>query len=245
MRQKLKTTRLLITVCKPVEVEAAIEGGADIIDVKDPRYGSLGPPDYATLCEVVKAVGNRREVSMALGDIKEPTPLLSHAAYVASSMEVLYLKIGLETADLQKIKEIYECVLSGITGDEKVILVGYADYTRIGSINPLLLPRTAYKLGAYGVMIDTRIKDGRNTFQYLTKKHLTRFVNESHELGLLAAIAGGLSVEHVPLAVELGFDVIGFRGAVCGGDRLGLVDKAKVLQLRHALDKCLKTNTTH
>src|SRR5207249_1208836 len=35
--------QLLISVAGPAEAHAALRGGADVIDAKDPRHGALGP----------------------------------------------------------------------------------------------------------------------------------------------------------------------------------------------------------
>ena len=60
--------RLLISVADAAEARIALEGDADIIDVKDPARGTLGSADSAVLREVVEVVGAARPVSAALGD---------------------------------------------------------------------------------------------------------------------------------------------------------------------------------
>src|SRR5215468_9568595 len=63
---------LLISVRDAAEAEAALRGGADVIDVKEPRRGSLGRADAATIAAVVACVAGRRPVSAALGELVEP-----------------------------------------------------------------------------------------------------------------------------------------------------------------------------
>lgn len=65
-------TRLLVSVVSAEEARAALAGGADIIDVKDPRAGALGAPSPRVLAEVVDAVGDAAPVSVALGDSPGP-----------------------------------------------------------------------------------------------------------------------------------------------------------------------------
>ena len=65
------TPRLLVSVRDAAEAEAALAGGADLIDVKEPSRGPLGRADAGVIRYVVKAVGGRAPVSAALGELKE------------------------------------------------------------------------------------------------------------------------------------------------------------------------------
>ena len=47
---------------------SALDGGAALIDIKEPARGSLGRADAGVIREVVGAVGGRRPVSAALGE---------------------------------------------------------------------------------------------------------------------------------------------------------------------------------
>ncbi len=62
------TIRLLVSVRNAQEAVIATDGGADIIDVKEPGFGSLGFAGAATIREVVDAVADRVPVSAALGE---------------------------------------------------------------------------------------------------------------------------------------------------------------------------------
>jgi len=60
--------RLLVSVRGPVEARAAVAGGADVIDAKDPARGALGPVRLDQLAAIRRVVGAARPVSAALGD---------------------------------------------------------------------------------------------------------------------------------------------------------------------------------
>ena len=47
-------TRLLVSVRSAAEAEAALLGGADVIDVKEPDRGPLGRADDAVIAAVVR-----------------------------------------------------------------------------------------------------------------------------------------------------------------------------------------------
>ncbi|HKB38458.1 MAG TPA: (5-formylfuran-3-yl)methyl phosphate synthase, partial [Gemmataceae bacterium] len=63
--------QLLVSVRSAREAEAALAGGADVIDVKEPRRGPLGRADNAVLRAVLVAIAGRRPVSAALGELIE------------------------------------------------------------------------------------------------------------------------------------------------------------------------------
>src|SRR2546427_5313283 len=60
--------QLLISVAGPADARAALLGGADVIDAKDPRHGALGPVTLHRLAAIRAAVGGARPLSAALGD---------------------------------------------------------------------------------------------------------------------------------------------------------------------------------
>jgi dihydroneopterin aldolase len=60
--------QLLVSVADAIDAAAAVEGGADIIDAKDPSRGPLGPVSPATLAAIIGTVAGRRPVSAAEGD---------------------------------------------------------------------------------------------------------------------------------------------------------------------------------
>src|SRR5947209_7656121 len=63
-----ETSGLLVSVRNAAEAVRALEGGAALIDVKEPLHGSLGRAADAVIQEVMRAVGAARPVSAALGE---------------------------------------------------------------------------------------------------------------------------------------------------------------------------------
>jgi uncharacterized protein (UPF0264 family) len=82
-----------------------------------------------------------------------------------------------------------------------------------------LLPAVAAEAGVDVVMVDTGIKDGKSTFEFMDEKELKEFTDLAHKYGLENAIAGSLKFEDLPVLEKIGPDIIGVRGMVCGGDR--------------------------
>src|SRR5437016_8528136 len=85
--------QLLVSVSDASEARAALAGGADVIDAKDPRRGALGAVPSPVLAAIYDAVGSRRPVSAALGD-SGGAPTLERAARGAAHLGVAFVKVG-------------------------------------------------------------------------------------------------------------------------------------------------------
>ncbi|HOV52411.1 MAG TPA: (5-formylfuran-3-yl)methyl phosphate synthase, partial [Methanothrix sp.] len=163
----------------------------------------------------------------------------SLAALGAAVAGADYIKAGLLGV---KTPEQAEEMLQGIVRSVKdydpakrVVASGYSDYLRAGSISPILLPEAAAKAGADVVMVDTAIKDGRPTFDFMGEQDLASFVALGHANGLQVALAGSIGFAHLELLRRLDPDIIGVRGIVCGGDRNAAVQKELVEKVKREL----------
>ncbi|WP_054850189.1 (5-formylfuran-3-yl)methyl phosphate synthase [Vulcanisaeta sp. JCM 14467] len=61
--------KLLVSIKEPGEILDAVDGGADIIDVKNTERGSLGLPSLGVAREVALKIGKLKEKSAPLGDV--------------------------------------------------------------------------------------------------------------------------------------------------------------------------------
>src|SRR5262245_59562547 len=87
-------TGLLVSVRSAAEARAALAGGADLIDVKEPHRGPLGAADPALWREVEAEIGSAVPLSAALGELSQHTrsdPRRLGATY-------RYAKVGLAQA---------------------------------------------------------------------------------------------------------------------------------------------------
>src|SRR2546423_15048726 len=71
--------RLLVSVRGSVEARAALAGGADVIDAKDPARGALGPVQRDRLAAIRRAGGAARPVSAPLGDPRDEAVVAARA----------------------------------------------------------------------------------------------------------------------------------------------------------------------
>src|SRR6187549_3128457 len=84
--------RLLVSVRNATEATAALAGGADIIDAKEPLNGPLGAVSSDVLHRIASTVGNAAPVSAALGEISEDDVL--DRAVAARQAGVTFVKVG-------------------------------------------------------------------------------------------------------------------------------------------------------
>lgn len=229
--------QLLISVLHEDEVAAAVAGGADIIDVKNPREGSLGASFPHVIRRVRELTPDALPVSAAIGDAPNLPGTAALAAAGAAACGVQYVKVGVlgprNGADAEAL--LRAVCRAAREADPRVLIMAtaYADAGRIGSLPPEELPRVARAAGAHGCMIDTAAKDGRTLFGELDEETLARFVRDGRTAGLITALAGSLAMDDAPRLRELAPDIVGFRGAACGdGRRDGRLDVAAVRRLR-------------
>src|SRR6478609_8313715 len=84
-------TGLLVSVRSAAEARTALAGGADIIDIKEPRRGALGPADPNVWKEIQETVGRRVPVSAALGELHSD----EIGEFASRASGFVYAKIGL------------------------------------------------------------------------------------------------------------------------------------------------------
>jgi uncharacterized protein (UPF0264 family) len=231
--------RLLVSPMNIEEARAALAGGADILDVKNPKEGSLGANFPWAIRAVVDLVKGQIPVSATIGDLDYKPGTASLAALGAAYSGADYIKVGLlgiKTAD--QAADMLDKIVRAVKGydhTKKVVASAYSDFGRAGSIQPRLLPAVAASCGADVIMVDTAIKDGRSTFDFMSVEDLSEFISEGQRLGLEVAIAGTIRFEDLNLIRRINPDIIGVRGIVCGGDRNDAIKPELVTKLKLAI----------
>src|SRR3989304_2968740 len=87
--------KLLISPVDEKEAVEAVSGGADIIDVKNPKEGALGASFPWVIKRVKEVTPEPIEVSCTLGDLPNLPGAMSLAALGAATTGVDYIKAGL------------------------------------------------------------------------------------------------------------------------------------------------------
>ncbi len=235
--------KLLVSPTDEKDAIEAVRGGADIIDVKNPMEGSLGAAFPGLIRQVKKVVGDSIPVSAAIGDVPNLPGTIAQAALGASIAGADFVKVGLYgTKNHDHARGVLHSVVHALEEfgrDSVAVAALYADHDRVGTIDPLDLPRIAEGLNVGVVMVDTAIKDGMSLFDFMSTERVAKFVEISRELNFQVALAGSLSGESFKEAVLLGPDVIGVRtAALSGGNRdTGRVDSSLVAELKGTLSE--------
>src|SRR6185295_11263243 len=105
--------RLLVSVASARDAQAALAGGADLIDAKDPASGALGAVSVNTLREIHAAVAGARPVTAALGDADEEDAI-EQAARTFAQAATTFVKIGFDThATPQRVHALIAAAVRG------------------------------------------------------------------------------------------------------------------------------------
>jgi uncharacterized protein (UPF0264 family) len=228
--------RLLVSVTDAHEAHLAVEGGADIVDVKNPAEGSLGAPVPHVIERVREAVPRERPVSAAIGDLPNLPGTAALAARGAARSGAAYVKVGLMgTSNEDEAVAVLRAVRGAVDGAAVVIAGAYADAKRVprGPLPPGAVVAAAHRAGAAGCLVDTALKDGRGLFEWLTPEALEALVTDAHAAGLEMALAGALRAQDLSLVRATGADIAGVRSAACrDGRRTAPLDPERIAQLR-------------
>jgi uncharacterized protein (UPF0264 family) len=229
--------RLLVSVANVDDATAALAGGADVIDAKDPQAGALGPVPARVLREIRTAVGEARPVTAAIGDASDEVAVERIAHEFAAAGAAL-LKVGFAGIDsASRVSALLEAGIHGAAtatdGLCGVVAVAYADADRAASVSFPKLIEIAATTRAWGVLLDTLDKSGPGLSQLVRGQPMAQWVADAHRAGLVVALAGKLTVDDLPFVYDTGADIAGVRGAACDNGRGGRVsaDRVRLLQL--------------
>jgi (5-formylfuran-3-yl)methyl phosphate synthase len=229
--------RLLVSVANATEAAAALAGGADLIDAKDPHAGALGAVPVKVVREIHAIIGGARPVTAALGDAADEEDLERIAREFAAAGASL-LKVGFaRVASVQRVEMLLAAAARGARAagnGSRIICVAYADAIT-PSLSPLVLASAAARAGATGVLVDTADKDGPGLRDLVAADALTAWVTHARACGLLVACAGKLSAGDLAFVHDAGADIAGVRGAACDDGRSGRVSPARVRLLVRSL----------
>jgi (5-formylfuran-3-yl)methyl phosphate synthase len=214
-------TRLLVSVRDVDEAVGALTAGAGLIDAKEPRNGSLGPPSVASIRAIVAAVDNRAPTSAVAGDHTDLEALVAAARSIAAS-GADFVKVGLHRELLRP--EALAHLGRELEGWGRFIAVCFAE-ERLdhGLVEQMSLA------GFAGAMIDTYGKRAGGLVDLRRLDDLDAFVRSCRKHRLLSGLAGSLRIEDIDTLAPLRADYLGFRGGLCQeGDRSLSLDFEKV-----------------
>ncbi|MFX0062988.1 MAG: (5-formylfuran-3-yl)methyl phosphate synthase [Candidatus Hermodarchaeota archaeon] len=230
--------KLLVSPINLSEARECVQGGADIVDVKNPAEGSLGAGFPWVIKEIRRFLPPELPLSAALGDVSFKPGTIALASLGLASCGVQYIKVGLHgictlEEGIQLMKPVVETVKS-YSNKIQIVAAGYADAKRIEAIKPYLIPEVGRIADCDLIMLDTAIKDGLRLFDHCKIDFLEKFVQRAHEQGQQAALAGSLRKEDLKVLAQIKTDIAGVRGAACSNsDRnQGTIQSSLIRELR-------------
>ena len=227
--------KLLVSVRSRDEALAALAGGADVIDVKEPLYGPLGRATPAVWREVREVVPPHIPLSVALGELGEWLDVDDENVAASTLAGVSYCKLGLSHAPpdwfarWRALCKRWSQIGSSPPG---WIAVVYIDWQAARAPEPDSIIQAAGKFDeCQGVLFDTWDKTGGMRLDRTWKPRVDRV----RDTGRFVALAGSLDIDAIGRLAVLEPDIFAVRGAACtGGDRLKTVDSQQVSELARA-----------
>jgi len=222
-------TLMLASVADADEALLVARGGADIVDLKDPRRGAIGAVDIEVASHCVRAIGAAARISATLGDPPyEPEALAARARGLAA-LGVETLKLALDRASLERLAP----TLAALAREVKLVGMLFVDEAPDFDLIPELA-----KLGFSGAMLDTRRKGAGRLLTHLDVARLEAFCARCRAAGLTAGLAGALEPPDIPRLLLVAPDVLGFRGALCANrDRAARIDAGAVALVRDLIPR--------
>lgn len=244
--------QLLVSVRDQVEAQAALSGGCDVLDIKEPRAGALGRTTWDVMAEVTRvarAQSPQCHLSAALGELSEWTNATSSPTtnQRAACSRLSYVKLGLaQMSGRQNLAQQFAAVATNINRAASPLMqwvaVMYADWHQAKSPTPrdvlTLIDTLQATCGIQfgGLLVDTFTKGEQRLFDFVSPTELSDWRQAAHARGLLFAIAGRLRTSDLPQALAIKPDIVAVRSAVCGsGDRMNAVTEVAVREFHAAL----------
>lgn len=220
--------------CREAQLAAAL--GADVIDLKEPRHGALGAVARDEQRAILAALGAKRPlVSATVGDLPLDVAPLAAAIRATAASGVDIVKFGVFARGTTAAEGL-RALGRALRGNAPA-LVAVLPVDGLAGIGEILdLARRAIgDCDVAGVMLDTAAKTRGSLPELLAPAELARFVAAVRAAGRFAGLAGSLRREHIAPLAATGADLLGFRGALCAGDRTAALDPAAFRLVRERL----------
>jgi uncharacterized protein (UPF0264 family) len=223
--------KLLVSVADAVEAHAALLGGADIIDAKDPTRGALGPVAPGALRAIRETVPAEVPFSAALGEVRLPEEV--SALFDGIDVPLSFVKLGIRGPDAGNCRRSISAAVdraSQLPERPGLVLVAFADTQGVDGLSLAEMADLAIRSGAQGLLVDTARKASGSLFDFCTSEEL-QDLRSTLPAGFSFAVAGSLRSSHIVAAIDAGADVMGVRGAACESGRASPVSSAAVARL--------------
>jgi uncharacterized protein (UPF0264 family) len=221
------------------EAEEALAGGADWIDLKEPRRGPLGAVTADIAREVAACVGARAPLSAAAGELADWA--------TASSRELLdvpgisHLKLGLADCSGKPWESWWRAAQQEAAAlGKELVAAAYVDHVAARAPCPADVLRCAASAGAAWLLVDTFDKSGASLCDHWSTDEIADFLRSARTSGLATVLAGGLTRDAIAQLPWDLVDMAAVRGAACAGPREASVCRERVADLVRTLSAGLR-----
>jgi uncharacterized protein (UPF0264 family) len=219
----------LVSVRDADEAREALAGGAQWIDLKEPRRGALGPVDGHAAREVVACVAGRVPVSAAAGELVDWP--YGAARSLLGAPGVSYLKLGLSNCATIDWQPMWNTARAEIAASsQRLVAVIYADAAAESPPPEDVLAIAASSQCDFALW-DTFDKSAGPLQKHLTPTTLADLLGRARTRGLGTAVAGGLDARAIVLLPWELVDIVAVRGAVCLSSRTSTVCRERVAEI--------------
>jgi (5-formylfuran-3-yl)methyl phosphate synthase len=227
-RMSAKRTGLLVSVRSAEEARLALAGGADVIDIKEPSRGALGPADSGVWEEVAEMVGQQAVTSAALGELLADG--IEDLAAAARSVKLV--KIGLAGCHQERgwLNRWFD-VTGALDASVLPVPVSYADWPAAAAPSPSVALALAAQSPAKLLLVDTHDKTRGGLLAHFSFESLAELVQTARGARVRVVLAGSLDAAAIGSLLPLAPAYIGVRGAACRGGREGTLDEVLVKSL--------------
>jgi uncharacterized protein (UPF0264 family) len=226
----------LVSVRNAEEALAALAGGADIVDVKEPAQGSLGAASAAAITAVLHAVDGRAPVTAAAGELMD----LLRAKHAALPEGLALCKIGLAGCrDLPDWRAHWRDIVAALAPCAEPfkhsVAVVYADWRASRAPEPRDVLQLGADAGSPALLIDTFDKSAGSLFDIWPIESLRAFLDEVRKHDIMTVLAGSLTLNSIATAGDFEPDLVAVRTAACEEGRNSAISRQRVESLRRML----------
>jgi len=222
--------KFLISVVNKEEAFEAYRGGANILDIKNPKEGSIGANFAWIIKDIVNSFKGKVEISATIGDLTYLPGMASLACYGALNLDVDYIKAGFYKLTLNQARDLAKSLIKTINmkGNTKLVMVSFADYREFKGLSYWELLKVAKDYGFDGFLLDLKLKNEKCIFDYISKEEMMKIKEFCKENSIIFGLAGGLKFDNLKEVKEINPDVVGFRRGVLSK---GKVDESLVKKI--------------
>ena len=223
-------TGMLASVRNLEEAVMVYQGGADIIDLKEPNEGALGAAPLTEIHRVVDDLWEKCVISATIGDLPADQVKINEKVMQTAETGVDYVKVGMfsERHIESCLPNLIHCANKGIA----IIAVFFADM----EFDIDLAIAAARDARLKGVMLDTARKGSGGLLTHKNIMQLEYFVNRARQNDLLTGLAGSLSTEDISTLLKVSPDYVGFRTALCDSNiRAGSLNEQAIQSVRASI----------